>query len=227
MCENAANDIHRAEENFATLLQILEGSEEIVVIENAEEWEDDEKLPTITPGEIFRIPGSIVSFVERLDDELTRSLQHIDPHTAEYVERLSDEGALYTTLVRTLVYVEALKKNPKLDLSQDALNRVVMRRLEHVYFKVCYEEIRKSMFTADLSSLPKSSPSSSQTHGKPFLQLLTLKSHPAPSPTTLRLLSRHSARTSSRTARVSFEHELCSARSTSWRYMITTIGLAT
>jgi translation initiation factor 3 subunit C len=78
--------------------------------------------------------------VERLDDELTRSLQHIDPHTAEYVERLSDEGALYTTLVRTLVYVEALKKNPKLDLPQDALNRVVMRRLEHVYFKVCYGE---------------------------------------------------------------------------------------
>jgi translation initiation factor 3 subunit C len=139
LCENAANYIDRAEENFATLLQILEGSEEIVVIENAEEWEDDEKLPTITPGEIFRIPGSIVSFVERLDDELTRSLQHIDPHTAEYVERLSDEGALYTTLVRTLVYVEALKKNPKLDLSQDALNRVVMRRLEHVYFKVCYQ----------------------------------------------------------------------------------------
>ncbi|KAF2799984.1 eukaryotic translation initiation factor 3 subunit C [Melanomma pulvis-pyrius CBS 109.77] len=124
-----------AEQEFGKLLQILEVSEDIVVIENAEEWEDDDKLPTITPGEIFRIPGSIVSFVERLDDELTRSLQHIDPHTAEYVERLSDEGALYTTLVRTLVYVEALKKNPKLDLSQDALNRVVMRRLEHVYFK--------------------------------------------------------------------------------------------
>ncbi|KAF2712304.1 eukaryotic translation initiation factor 3 subunit C [Pleomassaria siparia CBS 279.74] len=124
-----------AEQEFGKLLQILEANEDIVVIENAEEWEDDEKIPTVTPGEIFRIPGSIVSFVERLDDELTRSLQHIDPHTAEYVERLSDEGALYTTLVRTLVYVEALKKNPKLDLSQDALNRVVMRRLEHVYFK--------------------------------------------------------------------------------------------
>lgn len=124
-----------ADQEFGKLLQILENSEEIVVIENAEEWEDDEKLPTITPGEIFRIPGSIVSFVERLDDELTRSLQHIDPHTSEYIERLTDEALLYAQLVRTLVYVEGMKKNPSLDLPQEPLNRIVMRRLEHVYFK--------------------------------------------------------------------------------------------
>jgi translation initiation factor 3 subunit C len=124
-----------ADQEFGKLLQILEDSNEIVVIENAEEWEDDEKLPTITPGEIFRIPGSIVSFVERLDDELTRSLQHIDPHTSEYIERLTDEALLYAQLVRTLVYVESMKKNPSLELPQEPLNRIVMRRLEHVYFK--------------------------------------------------------------------------------------------
>lgn len=131
----------RADQEFGKLLEILENSDEIVVVENAEEWEDDEKLPTITPGTIFRIPGSIVSFVERLDDELTRSLQHIDPHTAEYVERLTDEALLYAQLVRTLVYVESLKKNESLELPQDPLNRIVMRRLEHVYFKVCMIEL--------------------------------------------------------------------------------------
>ncbi|KAF2019672.1 hypothetical protein BU24DRAFT_419286 [Aaosphaeria arxii CBS 175.79] len=124
-----------AASEFEKLLQLLENSKEIVVVDNAEEWEDDEKLPTITPGETFRVPGSIVSYVERLDDELTRSLQHIDPHTAEYVERLTDEGYLYTILVRTLAYAETLKKNEKLEYSQDSLNRIVMRRLEHVYFK--------------------------------------------------------------------------------------------
>ncbi|KAI8936777.1 Translation initiation factor 3 subunit c [Plenodomus lindquistii] len=124
-----------ADQELGKLLQILEDSDEIVVIENAEEWEDDEKLPTITPGEIFRVPGSVVSFIERLDDELTRSLQHIDPHTAEYVERLTDEALLYAQLVRTLVYVESLKKNTSLELPQEPLNRIVMRRLEHVYFK--------------------------------------------------------------------------------------------
>jgi hypothetical protein len=105
-------------------------------VENAEEWEDDEKPPTITEGEVFKIPGSTVSFVERLDDELTRSLQHIDPHTSEYIDRLTDEASLYSALVRTLVYVEGLKKNAALELPQESLNRVVMRRLEHVYFKV-------------------------------------------------------------------------------------------
>lgn len=108
----------------------------MVVLENAEEWEDDEKPPQPTPGEKLRIPGSIVSIVERLDDELTRSLQHIDPHTAEYIERLSDEQALYTNIVRGLLYVEDLQKDSKLETTQDSANRVVMRRLEHIYFKV-------------------------------------------------------------------------------------------
>ncbi|PVI01406.1 eukaryotic translation initiation factor 3 subunit C [Periconia macrospinosa] len=124
-----------AQQEYLQLLNTLETSGDIVVIENAEEWEDDEKPPTITPGEIFKIPGSTVSYVERLDDELTRSLQHIDPHTSEYIERLTDETQLYAALVRTLVYVEGLKKKEGLELPQDPLNRVVMRRLEHVYFK--------------------------------------------------------------------------------------------
>jgi translation initiation factor 3 subunit C len=125
------------EKDFGKLLEVLEEHPELVVVETAEEWEDDEKQPTITAGEKFKIPGSIVSYVERLDDELTRSLQHIDPHTAEYIDRLSDEGALYNNIVRALLYTEGLAKDKGLGVSQDSLNRTVMRRLEHVYFKVC------------------------------------------------------------------------------------------
>ncbi|EHK99555.1 putative Eukaryotic translation initiation factor 3 subunit C [Glarea lozoyensis 74030] len=124
-----------AEKEFGTLLEVLEANRELVVVETAEEWEDDDKPPTITPGQTFKIPGSIVSYVERLDDELTRSLQHIDPHTAEYIDRLSDEGVLYNNIVRTLLYTESLRQDESLQVSQDSLNRVVMRRLEHVYFK--------------------------------------------------------------------------------------------
>lgn len=121
-------------------MDTLEGSASIVVVEGAEEWEDDDKQPTIAEGEIFKIPGSVVSFVERLDDELTRSLQHIDPHTSEYIDRLTDEGSLYASLVRALVYVERLKKKDdgSLAIPQESVNRVVMRRLEHVYFKVSF-----------------------------------------------------------------------------------------
>jgi len=126
-----------AEQEFGTLLKVLESNKELVVVENAEEWEDDEKPPTIVEGgDKFKIPGSIVSYVERLDDELTRSLQHIDPHTAEYIDRLSDEGALYNNIVRTLLYTEGLRKDESLQVAQENLNRIVMRRLEHVYFKV-------------------------------------------------------------------------------------------
>ncbi|KAA8650117.1 hypothetical protein EYZ11_001312 [Aspergillus tanneri] len=124
-----------AEQEFASLLNVLENNPDYVVAEGAEEWEDDEKQPQPAPGEKVYIPGSIVSYVERLDDELTRSLQHIDPHTAEYIERLSDEKQLYTAIVRAQTYVEGLTKSEKSDPRQDSLNRVVMRRLEHIYFK--------------------------------------------------------------------------------------------
>ncbi|KAK3710823.1 Translation initiation factor 3 subunit c [Vermiconidia calcicola] len=125
-----------AQQEIAKLLDILDKNRDIVVVaEGAEEWEDDEKQPTITPGELFKVPGSVVSFVERLDDELTRVLQHVDPHTAEYVERLQDEGSLYTNIVRSQLYAERLKDEPRLDGSKDNVNRVVMRRVEHVYFK--------------------------------------------------------------------------------------------
>lgn len=124
-----------ARQEISTLLQTLEENSNIIIIEAAEEWEDDEKQPQITEGELFKIPGSVVSFVERLDDELTRVLQAIDPHTAEYVERLSDEGALYTVIVRALLYAERVKANPQTDAAQEPVNRVVMRRLEHIYFK--------------------------------------------------------------------------------------------
>jgi translation initiation factor 3 subunit C len=124
-----------AQQEIARLVTILEENRTMIVVsEGAEEWEDDEKQPTITPGQVFKIPGSVVSFVERLDDELTRVLQHVDPHTAEYVERLQDEGALYTDIVRCQLYAERLKDD-KLEGSKENVNRVVMRRLEHVYFK--------------------------------------------------------------------------------------------
>ncbi|KAF3492246.1 eukaryotic translation initiation factor 3 subunit C [Arthroderma uncinatum] len=124
-----------AEGEITTLLQTLEENPSYVVTEGAEEWEDDEKMPQLTPGEVLKVPGSIVSLVERLDDELTRSLQHIDPHTAEYIERLSDEQLLYNNIVRALIYVENLNEIEKSEPRQDSVNRVLMRRLEHVYFK--------------------------------------------------------------------------------------------
>ncbi|EEQ92009.1 Translation initiation factor 3 subunit c [Blastomyces dermatitidis] len=125
----------QAIQELETLVSTLEEHPEFIVTEGAEEWEDDEKQPQLAPGETLKVPGSVVSFVERLDDELTRSLQQIDPHTAEYIERLSDEQSLYNSIVRALLYVEVLNKVEKTEARQESVNRVLMRRLEHVYFK--------------------------------------------------------------------------------------------
>lgn len=128
-----------AEKELSTLLTVLENNHDYVVVENAEEWDDDEKPPSLQPGEKYiKVAGSIVSYVERLDDELVRSLQSIDPHTSEYIERLQDEGALYNIIFRGQLYYEYLRKDSDLEIPQDSVNRIVMRRLEHVYFKVSF-----------------------------------------------------------------------------------------
>ena len=129
-----------AERDLASLLEILEKEKDHVVVEGAEEWDDDDKLPTIPEGEKYlKVPGSVVSLIERLDDELTRSLQAIDPHTSEYIDRLTDEGALYNTIFRGLLYYEHLRKDASLEVPQESLNRIIQRRLDHVYYKVCVE----------------------------------------------------------------------------------------
>ena len=97
--------------------------------------EDYDELSERTPTDekekgIVRIRGSIISFVDRLDDEFTKSLQNIDPHGTEYVDRLKDEKVLYCTICRAESFFENTGQ-------EDPLARVIMRRLEHIYSKVC------------------------------------------------------------------------------------------
>ena len=87
-----------------------------------------ERSPSTEKG-VVRIRGSIISFIDRLDDEFTRSLQNIDPHGTEYVDRLKDEKILYYTICRAQAFYEKTRQS-------DPLGRVVMRRLEHIYSKV-------------------------------------------------------------------------------------------
>ena len=136
-----------AERELHLLLETLEANRSLVIIENAEEWEDDDRPPQPTPGEKLKIPGSLVSIVERLDDELTRSLQHLDPHTAEYVNRLVDEQSLYNNILRAQIYVEQLKQDPTLKQTEEGECRVIIRRLEHIYFKVSLKSMPKFSYS--------------------------------------------------------------------------------
>jgi translation initiation factor 3 subunit C len=90
---------------------------------------EDVKDKSVTAGEPIKLRGIITSLVDRLDDEFYKSLQNIDPYTAEYVERLKDELELYALLVRTQHFAEST------GLVRDGIDLLVMRRVEHLYYK--------------------------------------------------------------------------------------------
>ena len=218
-----------AEKELASLFSILEKNRDYVVVENAEEWEDDEKPPALQEGEKYiKVPGSIVSYVERLDDELVRSLQSIDPHTSEYIERLQDEGSLYNIIFQGLLYYEHVRKDESLEVPQDSVNRIIMRRLEHVYFKVSFSPLDLNTPNTDsCQSPPKSSRPLKRTAGSLPVRASSLSSPPAASPRMPATWSTSSATTSSATARASFAPVLCCARSTSSPSTASTTRLAT
>ncbi|KIY44324.1 eukaryotic translation initiation factor 3 subunit 8 [Fistulina hepatica ATCC 64428] len=118
-----------AQREVDQLVGLLMVSPQYSVKETTNDYDElAERLPEAEPKGIVMIRGSVISFVDRLDDEFTKSLQNIDPHGTEYVERLKDEKVLYCTICRA----EALYENRQ---QMDALSRVLMRRLEHVYSK--------------------------------------------------------------------------------------------
>jgi translation initiation factor 3 subunit C len=94
--------------------------------EMVERSPEDEK-----EGGIVRIRGSVISSVDRLDDEFTKSLLNIDPHGTEYIDRLKDSMSLYQIILRAQTYFEFLGDS-------SAVARVILRRVEHIYSKVVW-----------------------------------------------------------------------------------------
>lgn len=138
----------RAQNEVTELLELLETEREYTVIEDAPEQDDEQAQPLPTKEvPIVQVRGSIISYVDRLDDELTRALQNIDPHSQEYIDRLRDESALYATVVRAQIYVES---NGEKDIS-----RLIMRRLDHLYYKSAplVEAFEKQAYSALPESL--------------------------------------------------------------------------
>ncbi|EIN11298.1 eukaryotic translation initiation factor 3 subunit 8 [Punctularia strigosozonata HHB-11173 SS5] len=118
-----------AQREVDQLVAIVAAERAYSIQEVTEEYEEFvERSPETEKDGIVHIRGSIISFVDRLDDEFTKSLQNIDPHGTEYVERLKDEKGLYCTICRTQALYEISDQD-------DSLARVIMRRLEHIYSK--------------------------------------------------------------------------------------------
>jgi translation initiation factor 3 subunit C len=89
--------------------------------------EAEEKM---TDAEKKTIPvvGSLSLFLTRLEEEYTKSLQKISPHTAEYVVRLRDESKLVELLARVQAYYERIGK-------PDECAALAQLRIEHIYYR--------------------------------------------------------------------------------------------
>ncbi|KAL0072821.1 Translation initiation factor 3 subunit c [Marasmius tenuissimus] len=118
-----------AQREVDQLIAIVASDSQYSIQEITEEYDElVERSPATEKDGVVRVRGSIISFIDRLDDEFTRSLQNIDPHGTEYVERLKDEKVLYSTICRAQAFYEKNKQ-------EEPLGRVIMRRLEHIYSK--------------------------------------------------------------------------------------------
>lgn len=119
-----------AQREVDALINLLASEPQYSVVEMTTEYDElVERTPEKEPDNIVRIRGSIISFIDRLDDEFTKSLQNIDPHGTEYLERLRDEKGLYQTICLSQGFYEKTKQD-------DPLSRVILRRLDHIYSKV-------------------------------------------------------------------------------------------
>jgi len=131
-----------AQREVDQLVSVIASDPNYSIQEVTEDYDELIERSPATENGVVRIRGSIISFIDRLDDEFTRSLQNIDPHGTEYVDRLKDEKVLYCTICRAQAFYEKTSQS-------DPLGRVVMRRLEHIYSKV-YNFFLLFLLLADL-----------------------------------------------------------------------------
>ncbi|CAG9465850.1 unnamed protein product [Pedinophyceae sp. YPF-701] len=119
------------------LLDLLEANPLVVLDELSEAYEERTEPP---PGDQpVKVPGNLVGFVERLDDELFKCLQVTDPHTNAYLARMKDEAVLLALAQRVSAYLAKTGNTA-------GLARVALRRVEHYYYKTeaVFEALRRA-----------------------------------------------------------------------------------
>ena len=82
----------------------------------------------------FKVAACILTLIERLDDDFTEILQNTDSHGIDYMDRLAEEPTLCSLLERCCTYTEKEKHS-----NAGNICRAYMRRIEHLYYKVCIE----------------------------------------------------------------------------------------
>lgn len=138
-----ALDVWRAcQRNLVKILGLLN-----TVELKLEEAVEEEELVSVVgaEGDTPTTGANLMGFVERLDDEYIKSLQMLDVHTQDYQLRLLDEPLLMELAEGVKAFYER-----KGQLRRVA--RVVVRIMEHLYFKSYPTELKAKKTTTDLAT---------------------------------------------------------------------------
>lgn len=107
-----------------SLLDILLENLSIILSENVVE----ESESFVEPN--YRVHGCALTLIERMDEEFTKILQAVDPHSPDYIERLKAEQTVCHIIESLQKYLETNQRGTSSELC-----RVYILRIDHLYYK--------------------------------------------------------------------------------------------